>query len=150
MVTLYRRATPRQAAVLRIVEGAVRNAMDAHPDYGKMDRDRFARSVSKRAAGTLTATWPSVLARATASEDGGGSAFAPPSAGHTFHGRCRAQIAKRDGAVSEVQRHRAIRDAMEIIGKQVGRLRREGHTEVKEALIAAMRLLAAPNNKNPA
>lgn len=33
MTSLYNRATPRQAAVLRIVEGAVHNAAHAHPEY---------------------------------------------------------------------------------------------------------------------
>jgi hypothetical protein len=60
MVTLYKRATPSQARILRAVEGAVKNAADAHPEM-KFDR-RFARSVAKRAAGTLTAQWPDVLA----------------------------------------------------------------------------------------
>ena len=60
MSSLYKRATPPQARILRIVEGAVKNAADAHPNYG-IDR-RFCRSVAKRAAGTLTAQWPEVLA----------------------------------------------------------------------------------------
>lgn len=59
MTTLYRRATPQQRRVLRIVEGAVRNAAHAH---GLTLPPRFARSVAKRAAGTLTAQWPDALA----------------------------------------------------------------------------------------
>lgn len=59
MVTLAKRATPSQARILKIVEGAVLNASDAH----KVPRDTWlARSIAKRAAGTLTAQWPEVLA----------------------------------------------------------------------------------------
>ena len=60
MASLYKRANGRQIRVLRIVEGAVKNACDAHP--GRSIDKRFARSVAKRAVGTLTAAWPDVLA----------------------------------------------------------------------------------------
>lgn len=62
MTTLSKRATPHQARVLRMIEGAVKNALDAHPDYATMPRDKLARSIAKRAAGTLTAAWPEMLA----------------------------------------------------------------------------------------
>ena len=59
MVTLAKRATPAQVRILKIVEGAVLNAYDAH----RTPRDTWlARSVAKRAAGTLSAQWPEVLA----------------------------------------------------------------------------------------
>lgn len=60
MATLYKRATPSQAQILKIIEGAVKNAHDAH---GLEFDPRLARSIAKRAAGTLTAQWPEVLAR---------------------------------------------------------------------------------------
>lgn len=43
-----------------MIEGAVKNACDAHP--GWRPPKHFARSIAKRAAGTLTAQWPEVLA----------------------------------------------------------------------------------------
>lgn len=52
MSSLYKRANPVQKRMLRIVEGAVLNALDAHPEI--KDRNRFARSVAKRAVGTLS------------------------------------------------------------------------------------------------
>ena len=59
MVTLSKRATPSQQRILRIIEGAVLNAADAH----QIKRDeRMARSIAKRAAGTLSSQWPDVLA----------------------------------------------------------------------------------------
>jgi hypothetical protein len=60
MASLYKRATPQQRVMLSIVEGAVRNAAHYHSDR-KVD-DRFARSIAKRAVGTLSAQWPEVLA----------------------------------------------------------------------------------------
>lgn len=74
MVTLAKRATPSQARILRIIEGAVLNTADAH---GFKRDERLARSVAKRAAGTLTAQWPEVLAGK------------PPKSGPVVVGYCR-------------------------------------------------------------
>lgn len=63
MATLYKRANPLQKRLLRIVEGAVKNTFDAHPEVE--DKSRFARSVAKRAVGTLTAQFGEVLAPTT-------------------------------------------------------------------------------------
>lgn len=52
MASLYKRATREQQQMLKIIAGAVRNTQHAHGmpvDY------RFARSVAKRAVGTLSA-----------------------------------------------------------------------------------------------
>lgn len=59
MATLWNRATPSQYRMLRAIAGAVRNAAHAHQI--EMPKS-FARSVAKRATGTLTAQWPDVLA----------------------------------------------------------------------------------------
>ncbi len=61
MATLYKRANARQKRLLRIVEGAVRNALHAHPD-GYTKHDHFARSVAKRAVGTISSQWGDLLA----------------------------------------------------------------------------------------
>ena len=77
MTTLSKRATPAQAKVLRIIEGAVLNTADAH----KLERDKqLARSIAKRATGTLTAQWPEVLAANSR----------PPKSGTATDGKCRA------------------------------------------------------------
>src|SRR5260221_505732 len=68
MTSLYKRATPRQAMVLRMIEGAVKNAAHAHP--GRTIDDRMARSIAKLAAGTLTSQWGSVLAAPRARSEG--------------------------------------------------------------------------------
>lgn len=60
MTTLYKRATPPQQRILRIVEGAIKNAADAHEEIKVSPRHR--RSIAKRATGTLTAQFAEVLA----------------------------------------------------------------------------------------
>lgn len=60
MSTLYKRATLHQLRALKIVSGACRDAGNAHPEL-KMTK-RMARSIAKRAVGTLSAEWPDVLA----------------------------------------------------------------------------------------
>jgi hypothetical protein len=59
MSTLYSRATPRQARILKIVEGSVRNVAHSHP--GWITDERAPKSIAKRAAGTLTSQWRTVL-----------------------------------------------------------------------------------------
>jgi hypothetical protein len=59
LATLWKTATPSQYRMLRIIAGSTLNAAHAH---GMDISLRFARSIAKRATGTLTAQWPEVLA----------------------------------------------------------------------------------------
>ena len=54
MASLYKRANAQQRRILRIVEGAVKNAADHHPEFTCFS-PQLARSIAKRAAGTLSA-----------------------------------------------------------------------------------------------
>lgn len=58
MATLYKRANDEQRVMLRIIAGAVRNAAHAHGMTVDKEMVRFARSVAKRAVGTLSAMAP--------------------------------------------------------------------------------------------
>ena len=95
MASLYKRATPAQHLVLRMVEGAVKNAFDVHPQ-GSCSVEYLARSIAKRAAGTLTAGWPDVLARAQAGSDGLANTVpsARPAASDLLEGRPGVQARK--------------------------------------------------------
>ena len=62
MATLSKRADARQRRLLRIIEGAVKNTIDAHPDWREIDSKQFARSIAKRAVGTLSSQFDEVLA----------------------------------------------------------------------------------------
>jgi hypothetical protein len=69
MSTLAKRATPSQVKILRIVAGAVINEADAH---GRPRDQRMARSIAKRATGSLSAQWPEILAaRSPVPSEGG-------------------------------------------------------------------------------
>lgn len=95
MVTLAKRATSSQSKMLKIIEGAVLNAADAH----NLPRDEFmARSIAKRAAGTLSAQWPIVLAANTR----------PPKSGMTADGKCRACERRKQTATSRARWERVI------------------------------------------
>lgn len=63
MASLYKRAQPHQRLILRIVEGAVKNTADHHPEM--QYSPRMARSIAKRAAGTLSAQLAETLAGPT-------------------------------------------------------------------------------------
>src|ERR1700753_2223904 len=67
MVSLYNRASAPQARILRIIEGAVKSASDAHP--GIKVKERHRRSIAKRAAGMVTAQWPELLSATRRSGD---------------------------------------------------------------------------------
>jgi hypothetical protein len=56
VTSLYKRATPIQAWVIRVVEGSIRDAQAAHPHLKVSENHR--RSIAKRAAGTISARLP--------------------------------------------------------------------------------------------
>jgi hypothetical protein len=60
MTSLYLRADAQQKRLLKIISGAVIDAANGHPG-AKPDR-KFARSVAKRAVGTISAYEPRLLA----------------------------------------------------------------------------------------
>jgi hypothetical protein len=144
MATLYKRATPQQARILRIVEGAVRNAQDAHPSVDIPQT--FARSVAKRAAGTLTACWPEVLA-AHAPSDGGSEK--PSCLSDQLRAQLvkplgpRAQVVKplRRGAVSTTQRRSPLIKIWKALSGLVGQMKAQGQHERAQGLIDALRLI---------
>ena len=59
MSSLARRATYRQKRAFAIIEGAVKNASDVHPEIRIPKHMRS--SIAKRAVGMLTSQWDSVL-----------------------------------------------------------------------------------------
>jgi hypothetical protein len=73
MTSLYNRATSVQERILRIVEGAVRNAAACHSEA--RFSHKFPRSVAKRAAGTITAQLAVTLAGSGPSDQGGATGF---------------------------------------------------------------------------
>ncbi len=71
MSSLYKRANPTQRKMLKIIEGAVLHAHNVHP-VGSIEIERFARSVAKRAVGTLSAQMQDRFAEGHSSVTEGG------------------------------------------------------------------------------
>lgn len=145
MSTLSKRATPGQALVLRMVEGAVRNASHAHPDYNIPEN--FARSVAKRAAGTLTAGWPEVLAARSASSDVAASPTLGESHGREANGLSRRRSVSRSSVQRGAVKTRDRRSPLKKLWKQcaylAGAAKRAGNEERRQALIEVLRIIAA-------
>jgi hypothetical protein len=133
--SLYKRATPPQARILRIVEGAVMNAAHAHP--GAVVDRRLARSVAKRAAGTLTAQWADVLADSGPSECGDGSPL-------SSHHRRLSDTQKATGReASQVARRFPLRLLIREISRQIRPLKHAGDTERAAAFVDVLKLIHA-------
>jgi hypothetical protein len=132
MSSLYKRANGPQQRMLAIVSGAVLNALHAHPE-APVDR-QFARSVAKRAVGTLSAQWPEVLA-AQASPSG--------SAERLVTGRRRksAYSDERTGGAPDAQRS-PVSVVVHRMGRMIGQMRGRGDPEAADAIIAAIKCLA--------
>jgi hypothetical protein len=143
MTSLHNRATPSQAKILRAVEGAAKNAGDAHPEW--KITPHVARSIAKRAAGTLTAQWPDVLAARELSVSGGMSLV----------GRGRRQAAqplKRAGrgALRSVHGRSPIIRLRSQLARQMRDVKNSGNTERAEAFIDVLRMIAALLESEPA
>ena len=138
MATLAKRATIRQARVMRIVVGAVMNAAHAHP--GAQLNTRLARSIAKRATGTLSAQWRDVLALPleAASEAASGCLRGPPP-----HSPTPLSPRSREGRRFHVLKPAALR-LQRHLGMMAGAARRDihGSAALHADLVTALRLLA--------
>lgn len=138
MATLYNRATPSQRRLLRIIEGAVKNACDAHPQ--KQVDARFARSISKRAAGTISAQWPELLAAKEPPCRATGGSFATPSPSPAQP----SQRAKRGAAHSSSRTPpSALKKIHTRLGLMAGWARKAGHDARAAAFADALRVVAS-------
>lgn len=138
MATLYNRATPSQRKVLRMIEGAVLNVAHHHPHY-RLD-EQIARSIAKRATGTLTAQWPDVLAAVSSPPSDHGTAIL------ASRRSSRMSLRVCSGTVSG-ERHRCnrrspLRELRKQLGLMAGWARKAGHLERASALADALRVLA--------
>jgi hypothetical protein len=141
MASLYKRASPAQRRVMKIVEGAVRNAAHSHPNV--MVPETFARSVAKRAAGTLTASWPEVLAARSASSDRvlSQTLTAAPAGVRSNDGHLKR------GPLTVRYRRSPLIDLWSEISKKMHGIKRSGQIERYEALVEVLRLIAAKHKE---
>jgi hypothetical protein len=142
MSSLWKRANPRQVKVLRIIAGAVLNAAHAHP--GKLPDKVFARSVAKRAVGTLSAEWAGVLAAPYQRPSDGSTEQitnrSTTSGGQVANRRGRARLRKRDlPSGSEINEARVLRKTHVTLGRLASVYRRQGPADRYEDILAALR-----------
>lgn len=135
MTSLYNRATPSQQRILRAVEGAIKNASDAHPALQISPHHR--RSIAKRAAGTLTAQWPEVLAAVRPLSESGGEPS--PVTGRRRRSSHCVKSAGREA--SEVRGRFPLRRLIAEIARPIRDLKLRGQTERAEAMIDVLRTI---------
>jgi hypothetical protein len=147
MTSLYNRATPSQQRILRIVEGAVKNTCDAHAADVRLP-PRFARSVAKRAAGTLSAQWADVLAAKAPSGKARkaqlSTASEPNDAGTVSNASVAANRLERRGRVTShlVERRDPIRILEKQIFSQMKQIKISGNIAKADAWIEVLRMIA--------
>lgn len=143
MATFAKRATPRQTKVLHIIHGAVRNAAHAHPDWNMPER--FANSVAKRAAGTLVAAWPSVLATphvvARSSDLLREQGKSPSATAAILLPPARSEPTASGGA-AHLRSRAPIRQLHGRLGVMAGDAKRGGDYRRHEVLVEILRLIA--------
>lgn len=149
MASLHKRATPAQAMLLRVVEGSIKNTCDAHQ---KEFDPYFARSVAKRAAGTLSGCWPEVLA-AKPSEKIGVATHAV----HVARSARKAQLVMssdgskvangpRVGAGLNYMRLAPLRKLEKWMVRQMRDIKLSGNIERANAFIEVLREMSAIKN----
>lgn len=137
---------PSQQLIFRAVFGAVKNAADGHPDW-PLDAT-IARSIAKRATGTLTTLCGSDVLAARAPSERAGRVHTPRPArvfGAARHGGAcpaRAKGASRREAVKAVGRRSQLRLLHNAVGFLAGEAKRAGKVDRAEAMIDVLRLIA--------
>ena len=112
---------------MKAVGGAIKNAADAHPDW-RIDR-RFIYSASKRAAGTLTAEWPEVLAARLARRQ-------------ERNPRRSVIRGPRRGDVSGLQRRSPLKTVWKMLAAEAGKAKQAGDVDRLAEIVGALRLIA--------
>lgn len=140
MTTLYRRATPSQRVLTKIIEGSIKNALDSHP--GKREFTvNMVRSITKRAVGTLTANWPDVLAAKdyflALSERARGLMLRGPSPS-----KSKRLTASKRGASQAGSRRSPLLKLHKDISRQMRFIKDSGNAERAQAMIDVMRMIS--------
>lgn len=132
MSSLYRRASGPQSRMLKIISGAVMNAAHAHR-MASID-ERFARSASKRAVGTISAQWRELLATPQASSR---ADVRDCNRVHNEAKHIKPRGGRRAGG-ADPRISRVIREVSRLIRPA----RDAGHQERAAALVEVMKIIA--------
>lgn len=131
--------TPSQQRIWRAIDGAVRNAAHGHPGWN-LTRT-MARSIAKRATGTLTAQWQEVLA-AKPSERSGRLRGDHGNHAVLATGQRGRGASPVKGVATAPPRRSPLRLLHNRLGAMAGEARRAGQTDRHQALVEALRLIA--------
>lgn len=138
------RTKPAKAHVMiyRAVDGAVRNVAHHHPKWNLQHRD-VARSIAKRATGTLTAEWPDVLAARMVPSD----VIGLPGSGQWPPFRSARKRGGRGASVANLRRSpHSLRNLWNEVSSLIGPAKRAGQHERVEAFVAVLRIIDARIN----
>jgi hypothetical protein len=142
VVTLSKRATPSQRKILRVVAGAVKNVSDAHPEY--KITSYMARSIAKRAAGTLSAQWVDVLAASSMSSDRAGNETCC-----IIRPQPRSDTKRAGkGSLKPLGQRPLLRHLWNDLAKKVGAAKRAGQQERVEVYIEVLKKIAKIQRTN--
>jgi len=140
---LYKRATLPQQRVLRIIEGAVKNVADSH---GTEFDPKLARSIAKRATGTLTACWPEVLAAQSPSKKMLRGPLREPhaslDAAQILKQRPDPALATRRGQVTASDSLSPLRKLEKQIFQQMRDIKNSGNIAKADAWIEILRMIS--------
>ena len=139
--------SPAQVRIFRAVVGAVKNAADGHPKKWKFDKT-FARSIAKRATGTLVSQWPELGAPPPSDRAESLRPDSQPRTAATLpRGRCARGVSV--GAKSSKRRPRRspLKFLHNRIGNMAGAAKHAGQTERFEALRDVLRLIGAERER---
>lgn len=137
----------RQERVFRAVAGAVKNACDGHRAKWRFDQT-FARSIAKRATGTLTSQWPE-LAAPSPSERGVLLAVTDKAPQHVV-GLPATRERRERGAFQTAlpgRRRSPLKFLHDRIGAMCGEAKHAGQHERAEALKEVLRLIGAERKR---
>lgn len=135
MTRISKRVDHAYARIHRAVAGAVVNTAHGHPKWGLSDT--IARSIAKRAAGTLLAQWPEVLAAVKSSLTSGS-----PSV-QDLMPRSSASRPRGRGVYA---RYTPLDKLWKKLSKEVGKAKYSGNTERARTLIEVLKLIDKINN----
>ena len=131
------RISEAHVRIFRAVEGAVINTAHGHPRWRLTPE--MARSIAKRATGTLTAQWPEVLAaqmQPSERADGVGSSIGP-----NWPPRRRQSRTTKRRPASDHQRRGPLFRLWKRISIEVGVAKRAGDEVRAAALIDVLRIV---------
>jgi hypothetical protein len=134
---------PRQNQLFRAIYGAVKNTADAHPGW-QVDVNKIARSVAKRAAGTISAQWgPGLLAAHSMPSDSAEPPTLVLGGAQPRTAALRTPCGTGRGASGPIRGRPSLLMVWKRLAYMAGQAKRAGNQERLAAVQDALRLVAS-------